>query len=132
MLFGVYQTSLKYIKLVINSFNKYIVRGLNNDCPPAPLLGVGPKLIIPNKNMLCVGGKNWDVGTSAGRRKLSTPEFPKALLACRGNNQAIVVRPLLIMKTAMPCIEFLHDGPTPLGLLRLTRRHGGPKVGHCS
>ena len=47
-------------------------------------------------------------------------------------NQATTVRPLLLMKTILPCIKFLNARLTPVDRLGLTMRNGGPMVGYCS
>ena len=93
---------------------------------------VEPNLIIPDKNMLCVGNRSCDFGTSAGRRKSLGSEVSQGTPGIPRYNQATTVRPLLLTKTILPCIKFLNDGLTPVDHLGLTMRNGWPMTGHYS
>ena len=93
---------------------------------------VEPNLIIPDKNMLCVGNRSCDFGTSADRRKSLGSEVSQGTPGMPTYNQATTVRPLLLTKTILPCIKFLNDGLTLVNRLGLTMRNGWPMTRHYS
>lgn len=93
---------------------------------------VRPNLIIPDRNLFCIGNRSLDVGTGASRRTLLSSGVSQGTLDASRYSQTMVVPRLLFIKTVLPCIEFLNDGPAFLGHLRLAMGNGGPKARYYS